>query len=122
MTEILHTMHVLAVPNVKATARYFQESLGFDLAPIVDEGWRFLKRGNCRVMIGDCPNALHPSELGDHNYFAYLVVVDIDSLFAEYQATGVAFRADVADKPWGMREFAVETPDGHRIMFGQDIE
>ena len=122
MTEILHTMHVLAVPDVTATTRYFDESLGFELAPIVDEGWRFLKRGAYRVMIGDCPDALHPSELGDHNYFGYLVVDDVDSLFAEYRSTGVTFRAEVADKPWGMREFAIQTPDGHRILFGQDIE
>ena len=32
------------------------------------------------------------------------------------------FRQAAADKPWGMREFAIETPDGHRIMFGQDID
>jgi uncharacterized glyoxalase superfamily protein PhnB len=28
---------------------------------------------------------------------------------------------EVADKPWGMREFGVRAPDGHRIMFGQRI-
>jgi hypothetical protein len=22
-------------------------------------------------------------------------------------------------KPWGMREFAIMTPDGHRIVFGE---
>jgi len=27
----------------------------------------------------------------------------------------------LADKPWGMREFGVRTPDGHRIMFGQEL-
>jgi hypothetical protein len=25
------------------------------------------------------------------------------------------------DKPWRMREFAVVTPDGHRIVFGEEI-
>jgi hypothetical protein len=24
-------------------------------------------------------------------------------------------------KPWGMREFAVVTPDGHRIVFGEKL-
>ncbi len=121
MAKITHTMHVLAVPNVTETADYFTAALGFDLRPIDDEGWRFLIRDNCRVMIGECPDALHPSALGDHNYFGYLVVDDIDALAAEYEARAVKFRAKVADKPWGMREFAIETPDGHRIMFGQDI-
>ena len=26
-----------------------------------------------------------------------------------------------ADKPWGLREMAVRTPDGHRIMFCQPM-
>jgi hypothetical protein len=25
------------------------------------------------------------------------------------------------DKPWGLREFGVMTPDGHRICFAQEI-
>jgi hypothetical protein len=25
------------------------------------------------------------------------------------------------DKSWGMREFAVVTPDGHRIVFGEEL-
>jgi hypothetical protein len=28
---------------------------------------------------------------------------------------------DGTKEPWGMREFGIETPDGHRIMFGQKL-
>jgi hypothetical protein len=28
----------------------------------------------------------------------------------------------MADKPWGIREFSVVTPDGHRIGFGELID
>ena len=28
---------------------------------------------------------------------------------------------EIEDKPWGMREFGIRTPDGHRIMIGQPI-
>lgn len=121
MTEFTRTMHVLAVPDAAETAVFFVDKLGFELAPVEDDGWRFLRRGACRVMAGSCPDALHPSKLGDHNYFGYFVVDDIDPLFAEYTARGVEILQPVADKPWGMREFPVRTPDGHRIMFGQDL-
>ena len=122
MPEITRTMFVLAVPDVTETARYYVEQLGFTLGPIEDPGWRFLRRDTCRVMIGECPDAIHPKDLGDHSYFGYVVVDDVDALAAEYRETGVRFRTQPEDKPWGMREFAVETPDGHRIMFGQDID
>ncbi|MFO0876293.1 MAG: hypothetical protein U0840_02885 [Gemmataceae bacterium] len=28
----------------------------------------------------------------------------------------------LAAKPWGMREFAIVTPDGHRIVFGEEMQ
>jgi hypothetical protein len=29
--------------------------------------------------------------------------------------------ATIADRPWGMREFGIRTPDGHRIMIAHDM-
>lgn len=34
---------------------------------------------------------------------------------------GASLTQGLADKPWGMREVGVRTPDGHRIMFGQEL-
>ena len=119
--KVLATHYVLAVPDVQRTGDYFQSKLGFTPEPVPDPGWRFLNRDKFRVMLGQCPDATPPSELGDHSYFAYIEVDDIDALAAEYEANGVTFRNRVADKPWGMREFAIQTPNGHRIMFGQSL-
>jgi uncharacterized glyoxalase superfamily protein PhnB len=67
---------------------------------------------------GECPDALPPQELGDHSYFAYLEVDEIDSLYAELVAKGAAVTKEPRNEPWGMREFGLRTADGHRIMFG----
>ncbi len=42
---------------------------------------------------------------------------------AAYNCAVPGFRVEWegADKPWGEREMLVATPDGHRIMVGQDI-
>jgi uncharacterized glyoxalase superfamily protein PhnB len=65
---------------------------------------------------------MHPSELGCHNYFSYLHVDDVDAYHARVLASGLALRiGTVTDEPWGMREFSLTTPDGHRIMIGQAI-
>jgi uncharacterized glyoxalase superfamily protein PhnB len=34
---------------------------------------------------------------------------------------GASLMQGLADKPWGIREFGVRAPDGHRIMFGQEL-
>lgn len=120
MPTILQNHYVLAVHNVRESARFYVDALGFSVASTPD-GWIFVRKDNCTIMLGECPNDMHPSQLGCHNYFAYLHVDDVDAWFAELQRKGVETLNDPSDKPWGMREFALKTPDGHRIMLGQAI-
>jgi len=62
-----------------------------------------------------------PSQLGDHSYFAYLQVADVDALYESVCATGTKICKTIRDEPWQMREFGIVTVDGHRIMFGTPI-
>ena len=73
-------------------------------------------------MAGECPDAMPARELGDHSYFGYLVVDDAATYFTSVQQNGAEILKPLRDEPWGMREFAIRTVDGHRIMIGQDIE
>jgi uncharacterized glyoxalase superfamily protein PhnB len=72
-------------------------------------------------MAGECRDALAPAKLGDHAYFAYLAVDDIDALHAELERRNADFVKPLRDEPWGMREFGIRTVDGHRMMFGRMI-
>ena len=87
-----------------------------------DEGWIFVVKDNCIIMLGECPDAIDPSELGDHSYFAYFVVDDADAYYEEVKANGVEIILQLKDKPWNMREFGIRTPEGYRIMIGGDIK
>lgn len=116
--KVLRNHHVLAVHNARESARFYADVLGFHLVH-EDPSWVFVERDNCMIMLGECPDDMHPSQLGCHNYFAYLHVDDVDAFHSELQAKGVTPLDPVADKPWGMREFCIKTPDGHRIMVGQ---
>lgn len=121
MPTILQNHYVLAVHNVRESARFYVEVLGFTVAA-EPAGWIFVKKDNCMIMLGECPNDMHPSELGCHNYFGYLVVDDVDAYHAQLQKHAVEFVVSLDDKPWGMREFGIRTSDGHRILIGQVIE
>jgi uncharacterized glyoxalase superfamily protein PhnB len=59
--------------------------------------------------------------LGDHSYFVYVNVSEVDKLHAEFAARGVDILQAMADNPWGMREFGIRTPQGHRLMFGEEL-
>jgi catechol 2,3-dioxygenase-like lactoylglutathione lyase family enzyme len=120
MSEILLSTHVLAVNDLAASKRFYVEKLGFteDLSV---EGWAFLSRGACRLRLGDCPDATPMSRNQDHSWFAYLHVHDARGLYEETVRNGVEIWHHIADKPWGMREFAIVTPDGHRIVLGEKL-
>jgi uncharacterized glyoxalase superfamily protein PhnB len=72
-------------------------------------------------MAGHCPHAAPPSELGEHSYFGYFVVDDIDDYHQFVVSRGAELIKALRDEPWGMREFGVRTSDGHRIMIGQEL-
>lgn len=119
--QVVHTRHVLAVKNLKTTADYFVDKLGFD-RDFTAPGWEFLSFGIFKVMLGECTDALWAHETGDHSYFAHCLVEDADKVYGEFLERGADITMPIANKPWGLREFGVITPDGHRITFGQVTE
>jgi catechol 2,3-dioxygenase-like lactoylglutathione lyase family enzyme len=121
MARIANSRCVLAVRDLTVSTRYYKDVLGFTEDPIRGDGWCFLTRDSFRVMLGECPDATPASELGDHSYFAYWNVEGVDQLHAEFAAKGALISSKPADKPWGLREFGLRTPDGHRITCGEVI-
>lgn len=113
--------HVLAVPDKTITAAFFINILGFKKY-FENEGWIFVLRDNCEIMLGECRDAIPPSALGEHSYFSYLLVDNADEYFNEVKQKGGTFTSEISDKPWNMREFGILSPDGFRLMVGQKIK
>ena len=95
--------------------------LGFTEEWADADNWRGLARGGVRVNLGRCSDALPVSDLGDHNYFGFFATDGVDTLHREFAARGAHILSRPADRPWGWREMAVATPEGHRMMFAQRL-
>ena len=121
MARIVASRCVLAVRDLKVSTRYYMDVLGFSRDPIDADGWSFLMRDNFRVMLGECPEEKPAGDLGNHSYFAYWNIEGIDQFYQEVAARGAIVTSRPADKPWGLREFGLSTPDGHRITCGELI-
>ena len=122
MATLTRTRSVLAVRDLAISTRYYMDVLGLarDFGDGSD-GWSFLSRDHFAVMLGECRDAVPAAELGDHSWFVYVNVDDADGLHAEVAGRGAEILSRPATKPWGLREFVVRTPDGHRIVFGQPL-
>ena len=122
MQRILDSRSVLAVRDLRASTEFYVSVLGFrrDFGDEAD-GWSFLSRDNFKVMLGECPGERPASELGNHSYVAYLLVEGLDDLYHEVAERGADVISTPTTEPWGLREFSIRTPDGHRIRFGEAV-
>lgn len=121
MPTVKKTRFVIAVHDLQKSSAFYRDVLGFTIHSIPDPGFLFYTFGVCTIWAGLCPSAMPPSELGDHSYFAYLEIDDINSYYSSVQAKGAMISKAIRDEPWGMREFGIVTADGHRIMFASPI-
>jgi len=121
VAKIVNSRCVLAVRDLAVSTRYYVDVLGFREDPIRADGWSFLSRDAFRVMLGECVDERPAGELANHSYFAYWNVEGVDDLYREFQAKGALISSPPSNKPWGLREFGLSTPDGHRIVCGETL-
>lgn len=114
--------YVLAVKDLEISLAFYRDVLGFTIKEIGDPGWRIFERDECQIMAGHCPDSVSVGYIGDHSYFAYFIVDNINKYYADVVKNGVEILKEITSEQWGMHEFCLRTVDGHRIMIGQEIE
>ncbi len=73
-------------------------------------------------MLGECADEMTAEETGNHSWFAHALVENVDAIYEELIDRGASILSTIQNKPWGIRDFSVVTPNGHRIVFGQEIK
>ena len=96
----------------------FYRKLGFEAAQIAPD-YVIVRRGEIELHFWDCKER-HIAE----NTACYIRMDKVDPLYQVYAALDLApGRMDqLADRPWGMREFYLWDPHGNLLKFGQEIE
>jgi uncharacterized glyoxalase superfamily protein PhnB len=118
--KVVHTRHVLAVKDLKVETEYYIDKLGFE-RDFTAPGWEFLSFGDFKVMLGECADEMTAEATGNHSWFAHALVENVDEVYQELIDRGAKILSPITNQHWGIRDFGVVTPDGHRILFGQLI-
>jgi catechol 2,3-dioxygenase-like lactoylglutathione lyase family enzyme len=129
MTTFTSITPNLIVRDIEASLRFYRDLLGFTVTMSVPEQAPFvfvgLSRDGVPVFLNDFKTveadmAGTADRQPGGTAGLFFVVDGVDDLY-----TAVAARATVLmpikDQFYGMREFAVEDPDGHLITFAQPI-
>lgn len=116
---------VLAVPilpcvDVEDTIAFYENRLGFTRdwvwgSPATDGG---VRRGDVQLFF------MRNADLatGARDREVMLFVEDVDALHAEHVRRGAPMSEPLRDEPWGLREYSVVDPQGHRLRFAESLE
>jgi predicted enzyme related to lactoylglutathione lyase len=117
MSELLSIRPNLEVRDLAPTAAFLTGVLGFSVE--VDEpemGLVLLRRDGVGLAV---VRVASPGV--NETSAAYLGVTGVGELHEQCVASGANVVAPLTDHPWGLRDFVVEIPGGHRLAFGERI-
>jgi uncharacterized glyoxalase superfamily protein PhnB len=104
---------VFHVADVKATATYYRDVLGFEW-DFGDEQYSVVWRDNSAIH--STRGSKRPTEI-----YLFQWVRDVDSYYREVVNRGAKVIGEPTDRPYKIREFTVRDPNGIDLVFGQDI-
>jgi uncharacterized glyoxalase superfamily protein PhnB len=123
MPQITASAPVLLVRDVGASAKYYQECVGFTGSHFYGEPPSFciLEWGGFYLMLAqaDADKIIPFWKVRDKTCNAYFWVDDADALYAEMKASGAKMDYGPCTQPYGVREFGIQDLDGHDVSFGQ---
>ena len=102
---------VLRVSDVEASAAYYVEHLGFHV--------NFRTPGFISVSRGKCCLFLCQGDQGHPGAWVWIDGVDVDAVYAEYQASDAKIRHAPTNYAWAL-EMQVEDPDGNVLRIGSE--
>jgi predicted enzyme related to lactoylglutathione lyase len=104
----------LHVPDVRASATYYRDVLGFNW-DFGDDTYAVVWRDNSAIhFVRDegTPKGVH----------LFQWVKDIDTYYSEVVDRGADVASEPKNQSYGVREFGVRDVNGVGIVFGQDID
>jgi hypothetical protein len=107
----------LEVVDLEPTVEHLLNVFDFEVDVLEEEmGLALLRRGSVGLAIVRTPNpAVNETTAG------YVTVTEVESLHDTSVERGATVVHPLTDHPWGLRDFVVEIPGGHRLAFGERI-
>lgn len=107
---------ILAVADVRATIRFYREVLGFQSEWVWGDTPDFggVRWGGIHVMFCLQPSLAGRVEGHMHAFFCD----DVNALREQHREAGAPVISEIANKPWGIREYTVRDINGYHLRFG----
>jgi uncharacterized glyoxalase superfamily protein PhnB len=119
--RLTRAVPVICVVNVRASAEFFRETLGFSIDFLHGQPafYGSVSRDGACVHLKFVHEPVLAVGAEDRDGFitAFIEVENVKALYAEYMTAGATFDQKLEKQAWGGRDFIVRDPDGNGICF-----
>src|SRR5215831_12617309 len=121
--RLCNSTTVFLVGNIEATMEWYKR-LGFK-SEYYPPGFAILRRDEIEMFLQQQPGYVAPDDPGRrerHAWNVYIITDDVKALYKEYSSLpGVKISRQLCPQDYGMLEFDVMDPNGHRLVFAQPM-
>lgn len=119
-----HTVPFLPVRDLKDTVAYYRDKLGFSGEWFWEDTDAGIERDDMHLLFSRNPKFIEAINAagGDRGFELMWFVENVDDVYAEYKTNGVEIVGELADEPWGVREFAFKDVNGYYIRVAEGAE
>lgn len=116
---------MLGVDNVVQAVDYYVDVLGFDRPSHIfgaedEKVYAIVRRGGIEIHL-QIRRSPEVRTRGPQDGDAYVFVPDAEVLRDEFAKSGANITRDLEAESYGLVDFTIETPFGHRLTFGSEL-
>ncbi len=124
--KLTGTAAILIVKDVKSSAEYYRDILGFTIIELQTKtgGFAMVKRDDCILMFAEAPpDKIMPNwKIVNKTSNVYFWVDDVEAIYKEFIVNGADIDYSLYNTPYGMKEFGISDPDEYDISFGEILK
>jgi predicted enzyme related to lactoylglutathione lyase len=120
--QFSHAASIFPVEDPLATAKFYQQKLGFDITFTWGEPPDYVvtnREHAVNIHFVKKQDDFRPSQ---QHVSQYIFVHEVDKLYQELVESGVEILRPVKTQEWGMREFDILDPNGFMLCFGTHVD
>lgn len=121
-TKLIGIAPQLVVNDVKKTAEYYRDVLGFTIIGLVSDPpvYAMVERDGYQVHFAKSETQ-HIKTNKDYRSISHDFIIwvpEIDDFFDELKSKNAKITEGIVKRTYGSREFVIEDCDGHKILIG----
>lgn len=118
MKNFSHFAAIFPVDNVKESAEYYRDKLGFEITFEWDDPPSYIVTKNGETVSIHFVKKDDDYKPSAHHCALYIFVHDVDKLYEEYKESGANITNPIGTREYAMRDFDVTDPNGFIVSFG----